>query len=952
MAGLPAHPTPLRVRFSEFELDEANALLLRQGSAIPLPPTPFGLLCALVRHPGSLLTKHTLLDQAWGHRFVSDSVLKGAISDLRTVLGDDPRSPRFIETVPRRGYRFIGSPTTLKSPPHPETSESEQQQILPAAVVPAVDTRSRDARSFVGRAAELARLRRAWNRATTGTRGIVWIAGEPGIGKTTLVEQFASSLGEVACARGQCVQHYGTGEPYQPVLEILAELCRTDAAVPVLLRSVAPTWLLQLPWIGTAEEREALRQELVGVNPERMLREMGEFLDRYSEQRPFLLITEDLHWGDRATIQLIDYLARRRSSARLMWLSSFRLAEVIASDHALNALRHELRLHGLCEEIVLEPFSEAEVASYVAERIPPMASDESFVRALHERTEGVPLFVASVTGDVTARSAQSGVGAAALLANSPVPENLLAIIAHYLAKLGSEQRLLLSAAAVCGIEFRIDRLSRVLERDALWIADACDQLLREQLWLTATRSGDHEESYSFRHALFRQVLYDRTASPLRAELHRKLGTVLERERAEGLIVSAAELATHFELGRTPLQALRYYAEAAASALLQLCPAETMSLTERALRLLPQARVDDERTSLEIRLATLRGIASFHMLGAGDEAKTAFVRAASMLAQLPLHPMRGLVLHGLGFLLNMRAEYKEALATADRADALASETDDPALRLAACTVQGQVHMLQGRPDAARETLERALPAAAVATAPSAQTFIADPQVTVLATLSLQLAHLGLIRQARERLQEAYARARAISQPMALLVAIWLEALIVVRLGDADRLAALADEMSSLVDKFALAQGKTACRFFRGRADACRGNPLEGFRQIREAYEQNSALGMTAGGSETLGYAAEALVLHGDWRGAQEQLDQALAIANTREERIYLPQLWLIEASIARARDGDVAGGASIRRAIAEAHAQGALWLELLALTELCERKMATEQEQHTLAGLIA
>src|SRR4029450_9155797 len=99
MIASSAPSSPLHVRFAEFELDEANALLLRGGNAIPLSPTPFGLLCALARRPGSLLTKHALLDEVWGHRFVSDSVLKGTISDIRTVLGDDARSPRFIETV-------------------------------------------------------------------------------------------------------------------------------------------------------------------------------------------------------------------------------------------------------------------------------------------------------------------------------------------------------------------------------------------------------------------------------------------------------------------------------------------------------------------------------------------------------------------------------------------------------------------------------------------------------------------------------------------------------------------------------------------------------------------------------------------------------------------------------------------------------------------------------------
>src|SRR5207342_975421 len=161
----------------------------------------------------------------------------------------------------------------------------------------------------------------------TGKRTVVWVAGDPGIGKTTLIDHFVSGLGGIASARGQCVEQHGAGEPYLPVLEALGELGRSDSAVAPLLRAVAPAWLLQLPWLSTAEERDALRRELAGVSADRMLREMGELLDRSGERRPLLVVTEDLHWSDRATIQLIDYVARRRGNGRLMWLASFRLAE-------------------------------------------------------------------------------------------------------------------------------------------------------------------------------------------------------------------------------------------------------------------------------------------------------------------------------------------------------------------------------------------------------------------------------------------------------------------------------------------------------------------------------------------------------------------------------------------------------------------------------------------------
>ena len=573
-----AGPEPVRARFAEFELDEANAWLLRHGKAVAVAPRPFAVLCALARQPGALLTKHRLLDEVWGHQFVSDSVLKTAISDLRAVLDDDPHHPRLIETVSRRGYRFIAVPTATTVP-----------ASAPAIVSPA----GRQQPSFVGRSEAISRLRGAWDSACAGRRTVVWIAGEPGIGKTTLIEHFVGELGGIACARGHCVDHYGTGEPYLPVLEALGDLCRIDGAVPALLRTVAPTWLLQLPWLSTVDEREALRRELAGVGPDRMLREMGEVLDRYTEHRPLLLVTEDLHWSDRATIHLIDYIARRRGTARLMWLASFRLAEVVALDHPLNPLRHELRLHGLAEEIVLDPFSEKEVAEYVAQRWPSLAADEALVRALHGRTDGVPLFVSSVMTEVMLRTTPMDDAAGEPdLAKLAVPENLAAIIDHYITKLGSEERALLSTAAVCGVEFRVSTVADALGRDALSVAEACDRLARERLWLVAPHSKEGSDvpeiSYSFRHALFREVLYERTPPAGRAQTHVKVGAALERERGQGAPVAASELAMHFERGRQTMPALRYYAEAAEAALAHLSPAECMDLTERAFALLEHA----------------------------------------------------------------------------------------------------------------------------------------------------------------------------------------------------------------------------------------------------------------------------------------------------------------------------------------------------------------------------
>jgi DNA-binding winged helix-turn-helix (wHTH) protein len=913
MATESSTPPSLRLRFNQFELDEADARLTRAGEPVPLAPKPFAVLCALARAPRTLVTKNALLDSVWGHRFVTESVLKSTISELRAALDDDAKQPRYIETVSRRGYRFIAAVNA------------------PAALPPSASS------TIIGRAQPQERLRAAWQLAAQGRRQILWIAGEAGVGKTTLIERFVAEVGDAHCAHGQCVEQYGAGEPYLPVLEALTALSKRDAALAGLIRTVAPTWLLQLPWLCSAEEREALRRDVAGSGQARMLREMGELLDRYTENRPLLLVTEDLHWSDQATVQLMDYLARRRSTGRLAWLASFRLTEIIAGDHPLRAVRNELRLHGHADEIVLDAFSEKEVAEYLAWRLPARAADEAFVRALHRRTDGLPLFVADVVNEILARG--GGPGAMA------VPTSLAGVIERYIVQLAPAERSLLEAASVCGAEFDLATLARVLERDTASTAQSCAELAREQRWLT---EGD--ERYAFRHALYREILYRRIAPAARVELHRKVAAALERKGAEGHGAGAAELASHFDLGREPMQALRYYAQAAEAALARFSAEECMRIIEHASRLLRQAPEGAERDSLEINLASLRGLAATRVLGAGSEARGALQRAYSLLDQAPQHPMRGRLLHGFGYMLYMRAEYGEALAVADRADALGSATNDPVLLATACTLHGQVQHLQGRPKPARTWLERGLALAEPVDVGPGE-FLVDPQVALLGSVSIPLAHLGLVEQARARLQRAHARARERRWPMARLVAIWHSALLEVRLDDAERVAALADEMRALVDEFMLAHGQTACRWFRAWADARMGEPRDAYRRIREAYEENARLGMLAGACETLGYATEALVLAGDLDGARKQVEEALRLTDKLRERVYLTQLHLLAARIAAALGEPDGALQSLRLALAEARAQEAPWLEMLALSAFCEQPAATPEHRASLRAAL-
>src|ERR1043166_2505126 len=242
----------------QFRLDTINECLWRGTQAISLRPKAFAVLSYLVEHRGRLVTKQQLLDAVWPSTFVTDAVLKDCVRQLRDALEDDPAAPRYIETAHRRGYRFIGEfaeDAPAESAPRSTPADGAAAPALGAALPPAVTVLGRDAESL--------RLRGWLERAVSGERQIVFITGEPGIGKTTLVnamlEQAAAFEG-VRIARGQCLEQYGAGEAYLPVLDGFSRLCRGPGGARVieLLRQHAPAWLLEMPSLLSDSDREAL----------------------------------------------------------------------------------------------------------------------------------------------------------------------------------------------------------------------------------------------------------------------------------------------------------------------------------------------------------------------------------------------------------------------------------------------------------------------------------------------------------------------------------------------------------------------------------------------------------------------------------------------------------------------------------------------------------------------
>jgi DNA-binding winged helix-turn-helix (wHTH) protein len=375
-----------------FRVDLRNECVWYGAEALHLRPKTFAVLRYFVTHPGRLVPKEELLAAVWPDTVVHEAALNICISQLRRVLGDDPQAPQFIATVHRRGYRFIAALAAAELPVT-EPDVTLATGTRPLAVPPALVK----APLIVGREREVQILQGWLEQARHGVRQVVFVTGEPGIGKTTLVDAFVASLAADAnlwVARGQCLDQRGTGEAYLPVLDALSRLCRrADGAHLVeLLGHYAPTWLAQMPSLSARASGTVKPQDL-SASPKRMLREFADAVEAFTADRLLLLILEDLHWSDHATLDLIAWLARRRERAQLLLLGTFRPVDVIVRAHPLQAVRRDLALHGLCADLHLEGLAEAAVREYLGARFPAGQVPSMLARPLHRRTDGHPLFM-------------------------------------------------------------------------------------------------------------------------------------------------------------------------------------------------------------------------------------------------------------------------------------------------------------------------------------------------------------------------------------------------------------------------------------------------------------------------------------------------------------------------------------------------------------------------------
>lgn len=871
--------------FGDHRIDFRAGELIRDGSPIPLRPKTWSVLLHLVERPGALVSRDELLDAVWPGIAVTPDTLTKSISELRLALGDDAKAPRFIVTVPRRGFRFL------------------------PAVGGADPLRAGASRSFVGRVGELSQLADAFRRAGNGERQIVFITGPAGIGKTTLVE---SLLGRpelhppdrsVWIARAGCVQHHGVHEPYMPVLDALARLARRPDAgdFAALLRRIAPTWLAQMPWL-IADEPLA-QQTLQAVRPERMLREFGAFVEELTAERTLVLQFDDLHWCDAATVDLLSVLAERCERARLLVVATYRPAEVAVHDHPLASAVRNMLLQRRCSEIPLRELSAGDVRDYLSWRFPGAGNLEHWAHHIQQHTGGNPLFVTSIAEQMAARGwigATDGTRSFAPdveHADLGLPNDVERTISMQIETLSPAERDLLDAASVCGAAFTAEVAGKALRIAAEEAEKGCERLARVHRLLVFAESEDQADRsptvrFRFAHDLYRQAVYRSLAAGARQRLHQRVGEALEAayETTPGL---AAELAGHFEQGGDLERTLRYLIAAARLDLQRFDRREAMKALESAMILLP--RLPDEerpRRELEIRLA-LMPVYNERFGPASAQAAGNCERALELCRTVGTQEQLFHALYALCHVCTASADLERTPQVIAELERVARELPSPHWRPLAQAARVRVSCLRGDFAGTCRIVERQ-----VDTPGSVPTELVGPEPRISSQFDYGLASwfLGSFERSDQVLRAAVQAARAYGGPLTMTAGIgYLAVLAFLRgnVGEAESLAADAAERSKETGNPIWQAIGTA---ILGWARTQRGDFAGGLALLGESRELYARAGSRIFATVILAFLADACLRSGDFERGLSVIDEAIDIADRTLDRMYWPEVWRLKGEL--------------------------------------------------------
>jgi serine/threonine protein kinase/tetratricopeptide (TPR) repeat protein len=564
--------------------------------------------------------------------------------------------------------------------------------------------------SFVGREPEIRKLESLRDGAISGTGRVVFITGEPGIGKTSLSDEFLRRTRRqrpgLLISRGRCVEQYGTGEAYLPFLDAMGGLLQAPGRerIAAVMRTYAPTWCMELPTaFASSGSLEKLQQDTIGATKERMMRELGDALGILATASPVVLLLEDLHWADPSSVDLLRHLCQRINTQRLLIAGTFRPEDVERSGHPLKSYKAEMMAHNLCEEIALGSLSREHIAEYVDATFAPNDFPAELTSLVHDKTEGHPLFAANLLqylserGDLVKASNRWSLVRPLAEMDLEAPESVRGMISKKIDALDAEERRALQYASIEGTEFLSTVTATLLGVDEIDLEERLAHIAKahrliDTLGEEELPDGSLTTRYRFAHALYQNFLYGDLVNKRRVVLHQQAGEELLRHYGKRAPQIATQLALHFERGRDFDRAVEYLIHAGDHAAKLYGYAEAERHYSQALRLVGRL-APELQTERFYTLYSKRGTVN-HALSNFSQAAGDFTKALEQAQTLDDLERQSAALNSLTMTLFFSHRLDETLNRAAQALDVAERAGSEKLRSDTMLMIGLKHACYG------------------------------------------------------------------------------------------------------------------------------------------------------------------------------------------------------------------------------------------------------------------
>jgi predicted ATPase len=914
---------------------------------------------------------------------------------LRQVGEDEPQPPRqLVAEIPPEMERVCLKALAKRQEERYSTAAdfaTDLRRVLPSKVgaelhsswsastlIPPVKRHS------VGRQKELAELGRAFELAAAGQGLFLCVTGEPGIGKTTLVEEFVSQLAATdsrfTLARGRCSERLAGTEAYLPFLEVLESLLHGEGAEAAarLMQATAPNWFAQVASLVADDSSEPVEPKV--ASQEKLKRELSAFLRELSHLRPLLLFLDDLHWADASTVDLLAYLGGKCAAMRVLFVLTYRPTDLFLGKHAFGPVKLELQSHGVCRELALEFLTRVDLDRYLALEFPGHAFPEEFAALVHSRTEGSPLFMVDLLRYLrdrhllTQAQGRWKLGQTVPDVRRELPESVRGMIQRKIDQLDEDDRRLLVAASVQGYEFDSAIVARALERDAADVEERLDELDRVHAFVRMIQEQEFPDRtltlrYRFVHVLYQNALFAALQPTRRATLSAAVAQALLGYYGDKSSDVAAELAFLLEAARDFSRAADFFLLAARNAVRVCANQEAVMLARRGIELLASLPGTPERARQELALQITLGPALFATQNwTAPEVEAAYTRAHILCRELGESPELFLcrelgespdlflAFWGLCLVRMSRGEIREALNLGEQLLGLAQRVQDPALLLQAHHALGRAHVLLGDWAIARTNLEQAIACYDTRKHRTHAYFYGghDPCVSCMGYAALSLWMLGYPDQALQRGQRALELARELRHHASLGAAEALVALLRQLRRDVPETLELAEALQALAADQGHLFYLAAASVLRGWALVGRGRTEEGMAQIRQGFD--------TGGPTTAHLRAHSLACMAEAWGKGGNFAEGLAVLKTALKevdeigiRFYEPELHRLKGEFLLALDPEntAEADACFQQAVAIARRQQAKSLELRATMSLARlwQRQGRHNDAHSILAAV-